>query len=56
MSRAVPGARTLRAVRFLAGLLLAAAASGCMKGEVGGLLPPRSSPTPTWTATPRRRR
>ena len=40
MSRAVPGARTLRAVRFLAGLLLAAAASGCMKGEVGGLLPP----------------
>jgi hypothetical protein len=40
MSRAVPGARTLRAVRFLAGLLLAAAASGCIKGEVGGFPPP----------------
>jgi hypothetical protein len=37
MSRAVPGTRTLR---FLASLLLAAAASGCMKGEVGGVPSP----------------
>jgi hypothetical protein len=37
MSRAVPGTRTLR---FVAPLLLAAAASGCMKGEVGGTSPP----------------
>ena len=35
MSRAVPGARMLRAPRFLAGLLLAATAAGCIKGEVG---------------------
>ncbi len=36
MSRAVPGARTLWAPSFVAGLLLVAAAAGCFKGEVGG--------------------
>ena len=35
MSRAVPGARTLRAQRFLPALLLTAAVTGCIKGEVG---------------------
>src|SRR5262249_55475535 len=35
MSRAVPGARMSRAERFLVALLLTAAASGCIKGEVG---------------------
>ena len=37
MSRAVPGARTHRAPSFLGGLLLAALAAGCFKGEVGEL-------------------
>ena len=35
MSRAVPGARMPRAEPFLVALLLTAAASGCIKGEVG---------------------
>jgi hypothetical protein len=40
MSRAVPGARTLRALRFLVALLLTAATPGCIKGEVGESTPP----------------
>ena len=40
MSRAVPGARTLRAQRFLPALLLTAAVTGCIKGEVGDPTPP----------------
>ena len=37
MTRAVPGARTLRTPRFLVALALAALAGGCLKGEVGQL-------------------
>jgi hypothetical protein len=40
MSRAVPGARTLRAQPFLGVLLMTAAATGCIKGEVGIAGPP----------------
>ena len=39
MSRAVPGVPTLRAPRLLLPLLLAAA-TGCIKGEVGESTPP----------------
>jgi hypothetical protein len=40
MSRAVPGARSRWAPSFLGGLLLLAAAAGCIKGEVGGVPEP----------------
>ena len=40
MSRAVPGAWRSRAPTYLGGLLLFAAAAGCIKGEVGGVPDP----------------
>ena len=40
MSRALSGARTQRAPRFLVALLLVAATTSCIKGEVGESTPP----------------